>query len=173
MRIIIVSILILASVAMPAFAKDTDLKRPKLFDDLIECRAIPDATERLACYDKKVTEIDTAEKNDELVVVDKAEVKEAERGLFGLSLPKIKLFGGDRNQPLQDLTATIKSARLSAYGKWSIVLEDGAVWQQTDDVSLTKDPKAGSTIVIKTAALGSYMAKVNDGRAFRIKRIIK
>jgi hypothetical protein len=159
--------------AVPAHAKDAELKRPKLFDDLIECRAITDTAARLVCYDQKVAEIDAAEKNDELVVADKADVKEAERGLFGLDLPKIKLFGGDKNEALKDLTATIKSARQSAYGKWLLTLEDGALWQQTDDVSLNKDPKSGATIVIKTAALGSYMAKVDGGRAFRVKRIIK
>ena len=31
---------------------------------------------------------------DESVVVDKAEIREARRGLFGFKLPKIRLFGG-------------------------------------------------------------------------------
>jgi hypothetical protein len=173
MRFIALSILIFIGFTGPIQAKDKELKRPKLFDELIECKAIADSAARLTCYDKKVTEIDTAEKNDELVVADKADVKEAERGVFGLALPKIKLFGSDEKDQLKDLTATVKSARLSNYGKWSIVLEDGAIWQQTDDVNLSKDPKPGSTIVIKTAALGSYMAKVDDGRAFRVKRIMR
>ena len=90
-------LLILATVllAAPATADKKDRlqeARPPVFEALINCRTITDAQDRLACYDAKVAAMDEAEKNDELVLADKETMKEARRGLFGFSLPKLKLF---------------------------------------------------------------------------------
>ena len=103
------------------------------------------------------------------------QVREARRGLFGLTLPRIKLFDddGDEGDEIAEIESTIKSARTIRSGKWVISLEDGAVWLQTDyPRSSMRDPKSGDSITIKRAALGSYMAKVNGGRAFKVKRVV-
>ena len=160
-------------IAPEAGAQVKEIARPQIFQDLVQCRAVADSAARLACYDQKVTELDQASKNNEVIVAERSDVQEAERGVFGLNLPRIKLFGGgEGDQRIEEVTQTVTFAKQQGRGKWFITLEDGATWIQTDTVKLSKYPKKGSSIVIKRAAVGSYLAKVDDGRVFRIKRIV-
>ncbi|MEJ6595281.1 hypothetical protein [Parasphingorhabdus sp.] len=173
-RLIMMGGLLLAIFAPPVLAQDKGLARPQLFNDLVECRLIADSAARLACYDQKVAQLDSAQKNNELVVADRAEVQEAERGVFGLKLPRIKLFSGnDDDQQITEITQTVASAKQLGRGKWFLILDDGATWVQTDTTMLSSYPKKGSSILIKRAAIGSFLAKVDGGRAFRIKRIVE
>ena len=50
-------------------------------------------------------------------------------------------------------------------------LAEGGTWQQTDSIRMNRDPSPGDTILIKTAAMGSYLATVNGQRAIRVKRV--
>ncbi|WP_211051430.1 hypothetical protein [Parasphingorhabdus halotolerans] len=148
---------------------------PALYTDLIACKTLPDASARLACYDAKVAALETAQTNNEVVIADREQVREARKGLFGLSLPRINLFGGDGDEgsDIAQIDGVIKSAKTSRSGKWLITLEDGAVWQQTDAPRSTmRQPKPGDSITIERAALGSFLAKVNDGRGFKVIRLV-
>src|SRR5688572_26418437 len=53
---------------------------PKLFEDVVQCRTIQDSAQRLACYDRGVAALETAQKSNELYVADKAAMKEARKG---------------------------------------------------------------------------------------------
>jgi hypothetical protein len=146
--------------------------RPPVFEALVNCRAIADPAERLTCYDSKVAAMDEAEKKDELVLADKASMKEARRGLFGFSIPKLKIFGNDGKQDEKfELTATIDSAYQASYGKWTIVLEDGARWVQIDTQAVRKNPARGMEVKIREAAMGSYFANIAGQRAIRMRRV--
>ena len=117
----------------------------------------------------------TAQSSNQVVIADREQVREARRGLFGLTLPRIKLFDGDGDEgdEISEIDGVVQSARKLRSGKWLVRLEDGAVWQQTEPPrSSQRDPKAGDSIVIKRAALGSYMAKINDGRGFKVMRVV-
>lgn len=169
-----------AGLASPAGAQETDRSRmitapPAIYTDLIACKDIADATARLACFDEKVTALQTAQSTNQVVIADREQVREARRGLFGLSLPRIKLFGGDGDEgdEIQAIDGIIQSARTIRSGKWLIQLEDGGVWQQTEPARSTmRHPKAGDKITIERAAMGSFLAKVNDGRSFKVMRIV-
>lgn len=162
----------------PALAADKDKAvsaPPAIYTDLVACKSIAEAEQRLACFDEKVAALETAQANNQVVIADREQVREARRGLFGLSLPRIKLFDGDGDEgdQIDQIEGKIASARASRGGKWVIKLEDGAVWQQTDTPrSTSRKPKAGDSIAIKRGSLGSFVAKVNDGRAFKVKRIV-
>ena len=161
-------------IATPVTAKDDKLmeSRPPVFEALISCRAVSDSTERLACYDAKVAAIDDAEKKDEIVLADRASMKEARRGLFGFSIPKLKIFGNDgKDEEKFELTAKIGSAYQSSPGKWTIVLDNGARWVQIDTKVIRRDPKPGMEIKIREAAMGSYFANVAGQTAMRMKRV--
>lgn len=146
--------------------------RPPVFEELVNCRTVADPTARLACYDDKVAAIDEAEKKDELVLADKASMKEARKGLFGFSIPKLKIFGNDGKEEEDfELVAKIDSAYMANYGKWTIVLDDGARWTQIDTSVLRKNPKPGMEVKIRTAAMGSYFANIDGQRAIRMKRV--
>lgn len=171
-RLILATGLVLAGTA--ATGKDDKLaqSRPPVFEELVNCRSIADAAARLTCYDAKVTAIDEAEKKDELVLADKAAMKEARRGLFGFSIPKLKIFGNDGKEDEKfELTAKIDSAYQASYGRWTIVLDSGARWVQIDSEIVRKTPVSGMEIKIREAAMGSYFANIDGARAIRMKRV--
>jgi hypothetical protein len=150
--------------------KDDGLARPKLFDDLVACKTIENAEARLACYDANVAALDEAQKSKEIVVTDKAAIKEARRGLFGFDLPKIKIFGGNEEE-LNEVEATLSEAYMNRDGKLTIVLEDGARWSQIDSQVVRGSPKAGSKARIRRAAMGSFFVNIDEKRAIRMKRV--
>jgi len=164
----------LLAVHMPAAAQDktglSGAKTPKIFDDVLQCRAISDAQARLACFDKTVGTLATAQQNKDLYVADKQAVQEARKGLFGFSLPKVKLFGDDdMAEDVKSIETTIKAVSQGQKG-YVFTLEDGARWAQMDGSYMDK-PKAGSKIRIRRAALGSYMASIEGRVGFRIERL--
>lgn len=174
------TVAVAAGLCSPAAAQEIDRRKmltapPAIYTDLIACRDISEATARLACFDEKVTALQTAQSENQVVIADREQVREARRGLFGLTLPRIKLFDGDGDEgdQIESIDGIIQSARTIRSGKWLIKLEDGGVWQQTEPPRSTmRRPKPGDTITIERAALGSFLAKVNDGRGFKVKRVV-
>jgi hypothetical protein len=152
-------------------ARNSPAPLPEAFNNLKACKAIVDRDARLDCYDKAANALEQAVVSKEVLLTDKAQMKEVRRGLFGFSLPKISLFGGDE---AEGEAAEIESIIARAYqlgrnGPWTITLEDGAKWVQLDG-DLFPVPKPGQKIRIRKAALGSYFANVNGQRAVRMKR---
>lgn len=151
--------------------------RPEIFTNLLQCRGIADSAQRLACFDRQVGEMDAAAQRDEVVVLDKSELKKTRKTLFGFSFPKLPFLGGGDDEEKQakeegfsHIETTIGSIRALGYGKWQIGLEDGAQWMTTDAIT-GPAPKVGQKIEIHRAAMGSFMGKVDGGRAVRMKRV--
>lgn len=141
------------------------------------CRAIAESAERLACFDKAASALETAVSSKEVTILDKTDVAKTRRSLFGFSLPSLALFNGggkdaqeDERKAFTEINTTVASARQSSYGRYEIKLadEDGAVWQTTEP--LPDVPKAGQKIRIRKGAMGSYFLTV-DGRSVRGMRI--
>lgn len=157
----------------PAAAIAQDAKqRPEALKRLAACRSIASESERLACYDREVAAVDAAEARKDLVVVDREQLKKTRRTLFGLALPNLSIFGDDSpdQEGVTRIETSIKSLSQTPDGKWVFVLEDGAQWTQSDSRNLPIDPKAGQPIVIRKAAMGSYLANVNKQVAIRVRR---
>lgn len=172
------SAVLLAALPASALARDDNENTPPpaIFQDVIDCKKMTEPTARLTCYDEKVATLAAAQESRQVVIADREQINEARRGLFGFSLPKIRLFSGgsddkDKEERIEKLETTIKSARQFGYGKWILTLEEGGQWQQTDSIRLNAEPRAGDTILIKTGAIGSYLANINGQRAIRVKRI--
>ena len=167
--------LILALIPAAALAKDRKAgdPPPAVFQAVIDCRTIGDSAARLACYDASVATLADAQKSDDLFVASKDDMRKARRGLFGLSLPRISIFGGDEDDPEDKLQVKEIDAMLSAVGggsgRWALTLDDGATWVQTDGAYINT-PKPGAKVHIKRGALGSYVANVNGGLGFKVKR---
>lgn len=157
--------------ALAADKADAEVERPQILTDLVACKAIADPAERLACYDQRVASLDTATRNRDVIVADRETMKEARRGLFGLKLPSVRLFGGGESEAVTEIEGVIKSASQNGFGKWEFVLEDGARWVQTDTKAIPRYPRPGFKIVIREAAMGSYLAKVDGQIAVRVKRV--
>lgn len=155
-----------------AMARDDSPKRAPILDELVACRSIADPSGRLICYDDKVNKIDLAQKNNELIVADKADIKEARKGLFGFTLPKLKLFGSgeDDEDDVKEIETVVTSVRQVGYGAWVLNMEDGSQWQQTGTRKLVLSPKVGSKVRIKKGAVSNYWANVDGQRAISVKR---
>ena len=164
-----VAVLGLVAAAPAAAQRMPKTATPKLFEEVVNCRAIQDSAQRLACYDRGVAALDTAQKSNELYVADKAAMTEARRGLFGFSLPNLKIFGNEDLGDLNEVETTIAAVSSGQRG-YVFTLPDGARWMQTDKKYMDK-PKVGAKIHIKKAALGSYMASIEKRSGFRVERI--
>ena len=165
-------VIALASV-MPMASANDERPSSSLIDALAQCLAIAGEPERLACHDAATRALVGAVRRREIVVVDKDEVKKTRRSLFGFSLPRIGLFGSkgpDDGEEVTRLEGPIKRATRIGYGKWTLVLEDGAVWTTTEAWTGAREPQVGTIVTIKRGALGSYMATIAGGRAVRVMR---
>lgn len=172
-RILLIPAGLLAAAPVLAQADPADnLDTPEVIDKLFECRSIEEPEARLACFDREVGAVYRAQESRELVIAERTEVEEAKRGLFGLKLPKIRLFGGGGDDDeLKEVSTTLAGATKLDNGRHIFELEDGARWIEIEDVPGFRKFKAGDTIVIEKASLGSFKAKVDGKRAARVRRI--
>jgi hypothetical protein len=170
-RILVLAGAVLAFAGAASAGKTTD--RPELFRKLIDCRAMTDSAERLACYDTQVGALDVAEKKRDLVVVDRAQMREARKSLFGFSVPKIGLFGGGKEEAEEDvksIDSTISSVRRISFDKWSITLSNNAgTWETVSQIKF--DPQPGQAIGIKSAMMGSYLGSFGSNKGVRFRRV--
>jgi hypothetical protein len=158
-----------ASVAAKDKNEDKTAPTPPVFQAVLDCKSVIDSTERLACFDRTVDVMATANIKREILVAERETVKEAERGLFGLSLPKIKIFGGNDDDAVKEIESTIASFRRDENGALVITIADGARWKQTD--SYPQSAKVGDKIKLKKGAFGSFFANINGKSGFKVTRI--
>ncbi|MES2497495.1 MAG: hypothetical protein V4618_15380 [Pseudomonadota bacterium] len=151
-------------------------EQPELFRNLLNCRAIADNAARLACFDQSTSALQQAEAKKDLVVVDRKEIRETRKSLFGFTLPKIGLFGGgddekeETKEAVIELQSTVEAARPIAGGNWSLRLADGAgTWETMS--AMVDAPRAGDKVRIKKATLGSYLGQIGINRGVRFRRV--
>ncbi len=160
---------LIGSALVAADPKGPEMVRPKAFDDVVACKSIAEPVARLACYDEKVAALDEAAKKEDIILTDKAAVKEAKRGLFGFDVPKIRIFGN--GEDVEEIEAKVKSVSITRAGMILMMLEDGARWQQVDTKVLNREPRIGSVARIRKATMGSYLVSFDGGPAIRMKRL--
>ena len=138
---------------------------------VLDCRKLQDSTERLACYDKAVSAMEQAQTTGDLVTVDREQRRAARHQAFGLALPTLSFLDrGEKPEEVDRITARVASASQDPYGKWTIRLDDGAVWRQIDDNSVDRSPHPGSSAEIRRGALGSFTMKIDGQFPIRVHR---
>jgi hypothetical protein len=143
---------------------------PATLQSLLACRAITDSGQRLACYDKATGDFAAAVGKKEVVVIDKARANEAKKSLFGFSVPNFAgLFGG--GDEVNQIEGTVEGAHINGDGGWTIRLNDGSVWAQTDDTPVALEPRHGDKVVVRRGTLGSYFVKLGSQPGFKAKRV--
>src|SRR5690349_7277058 len=135
-------IFILLLAGAPAFAlaergHEEAPTRPQTFEAVVRCRAIADSAERLACFDAAAAALQTAQERRDVVIVDRQQVREGRRRLFGLALPRIPIFGGgdddDHDEDaVRTLESTVSGVAMSG-SQYQVTLADGSVWVQVDN----------------------------------------
>ena len=162
----------LVAVASSATARAVEAPtRAPAIQSVLECRAVQDGAQRLACFDKAVGAMSQAESKGDLVTIDREQRRAVRRQAFGLTLPSLAMFDrGDKPEEADRITASVSEAFKAATGKWVIRLDDGALWRQIDDNELFKAPHSGSTAKVRKAALGSYFMNLDGQPAIRVHR---
>ncbi|WP_312489041.1 hypothetical protein [Sphingomonas sp.] len=142
-----------------------------LIDRITACRAIGDAGQRLTCFDQAAASLDKARQEKQMVVLDRTEVREKRRSLFGLRLPEIQLFGREEAKEPELREVRSKVVKLSPYGRnqWTVWLEEGGIWRTTEKARF--DPEVGQSVRIFKAAMGSFRASFDGNLAVRIERV--
>lgn len=171
------SAFLLALMPLPAYAagpanQGSKSPLPSTVAHVFACRGIGDSVTRLDCFDREVAKFDQAQASGDIVTVDRQNVRATRRSLFGLALPNLGLFGdnsSDANSGV--LETTIISTRQGPDGKWSFVLAEGGRWVQLDNREFIDDPASGMPIIIRRAAMGSYLANIKKQTAIRIERV--
>jgi hypothetical protein len=159
-------------VAGAAFAQEAPLAR------VYGCAALPKADERLACYDGAVASLKQAETAGVVAVISRAQVTEASERAFGfkkteaadiaraagIAVPKAA-------EQLDNVQVKIATAEKQADGKYRFTLESGQVWDQIETEKVGRLGALPVTAEIKAAALGSFLMRIEGGRAIRVRRV--
>lgn len=161
---------------VPALAREARPapETPMVFRQLVQCRELADPTARLACYDARVSDLDKAAQSRDLVVADRNEVRQARKGLFGFTLPKIgNLFGGgdDDAEEVRRIDTTVSSVGMTRNGSLRLVFADGGTWEQIDVRNFVIRPKAGQKAAVTKGSMGSYYVSVDGQPGIKMRRV--
>jgi hypothetical protein len=172
-RTAVFALLVAASAvsSCPASARVGDAQhRPETFQAVLDCRGVADNAARLACYDAAASKMVQAESKGEIVVIDRAQARQAHREAFGLPLPSLdfvtRALAPEEVDQVQDV---VRAARADPSGRWTMTLEGGAVWRMIDG-ELPRAPHAGSTVRIRRGSLGSFLMNVDNQHAVKVHR---
>ncbi|MGO4408823.1 MULTISPECIES: hypothetical protein [unclassified Brevundimonas] len=158
--------------SMPSYAQNFATNRSPLLEQVARCRQITSDVERLRCFDNAAGALDAAERQGEVVVVDRGQIREARRQLFGFELPSLPpMFSRDEaDEKIDAVETTLLSAGQGADGKWLFRLADGSEWRQIDSDPVRFQNREGMEIRVRRASLGSYQLTAGRSRAVRVKR---
>lgn len=172
-------VVVLAGIAAPAASQDRagDQVHPATFEALIRCRTVTEPAARLQCFDAAAAALAQATDRRDIVIVDRAQIRESRRRLFGLTLPSLPIFGRNDNshdrddEEIASLEGSVASATRNDLGQWQVTLQQGGTWIQTDFELLAVAPRRGQPIVIRRGTLGSYMMRVANQPGVRVRRV--
>ena len=138
--------------------------------ELARCRTVTDDSTRLVCFDRAAAALDSAERAGEVVVLDREQVRETNRRLFGFEVAN-PFAGRAGSEPLMEaIETTLVSSRPSGDDKWIFKLADGSEWRQIDSGSVRFSNREGEAVRVRRASLGSYMLTIESSRAVRVRR---
>jgi hypothetical protein len=147
---------------------------------VIACHGVADSQQRLACYDSVVSKLladakageGSAAAAEDVMVISKAQVRDAKRQAFGFDLSALSIFDrGEKPEVIDRISAVVERAYQTGSGRWIIEMDNASTWEQTDDEKVWKGPKKGSRADIRKASLGSYFINLDGQRAIRARRV--
>lgn len=171
-----IAALAIALAAAPLAAKG-DKDESAYVAALRACQGKTDPAERLACFDTAVASIVAASTEGDVRVVDREEVRETRRKLFGFALPDLGIFGGksDKEDPKQAEEFTSLQTTIAAVKGTDraiiIVTAEGAEWQLSEVPARLLRPKVGQPVEIRAAALSSYFLRINGQQGVKGRRV--
>jgi len=170
---------ILSLMVFMVFSQSAIAAPANTLSGLYACEAITDKDAQLSCFVAETAKLRAAENSGDFVTIDKQAAEEIEKESYGFnlpSLPKLKIFGtSDGKKKVKSLktrTLAIKRTSTIRKGYLRFYLENGQVWDQTQPAKVRQLGKENpDTLVIKNAAMGSFLARVNGkGPLVRVRR---
>jgi len=164
-----------AAVAAPPVSRTPEMGSSQLVKSIQNCQPIKDSAARLACYDQAAAALVSATTRGDVAIVDRGQVRQVRRSLFGFSLPSFPFFSGPKNrqdeQEPKELNSTLASFRPIGNGFIRFGLtEPQSTWESTEAADVF-EPKIGAKVTISHGALGSYWAEIANQRAVKVRRI--
>jgi hypothetical protein len=170
------AILLFGLFVAPAFAQGAPL------DKVYACAGVADSGQRLACFDAAVAGLKHAENSGGVAVVNRSQIEKAEKEAFGLATPSLSALAEsarttspaastEASKALDRVTFPVKSVTTGPDGRYRFAMENGQEWRQTDGIKLPAIGKGPWQAEIRKAAVGSYMLKLDDRTAVRVKRM--
>lgn len=167
---------VLMIAAAPLAAQD-DKDESGYVAALRACQGKTDPAERLACYDTAVAAVVDASSEGEVRLVDREDVRETRKKLFGFSLPDLGIFGGksDKEDPEQaeeftTLNTTITGVRSSGKA-YVLITAEGAEWQLDETPARLMRPRAGQSLEIRKGALSAYFLRIDGQKGVKGRRV--
>jgi hypothetical protein len=156
-----------------AQAQDANANAPTDYvAQLKSCRSLAEGAERLACFDKAAGEIVAATESGEVSIVDREQVRETRRSLFGFTMPKLGIFGSsDDEDDSAMMESTITDVRRMQGDTYVITIAEGSKWQMSNVPMRLRTPREGDAVVFKRAALGSYFIRIAGQTGVKGRRI--
>src|SRR4051812_32621049 len=159
--------------AKPSRPDANPKQRPEAFEALVRCRSVADEKQRLARYHGAAAPLRQAADPHDLVVIDRKQVRETKRTLFGLEPPRLSIFGGgndDAADEVKEVESVVQNAFQDGNGRWVVTLADGATWAQIDNQVVALRPKPGQKVRIHRGAIGSYIMNINGQPGVKARR---
>lgn len=156
-------------------AQDSDTSSAPSSDYIAQlkaCRVIAGETQRLACFDEAVSAMVAATDSGEVSIVDREDVRETRRSLFGFTMPEGGIFGSnDDEDDSSMLESTITDVRRLRGDTYVIAISEGSKWQMSNVPMRLRPPRVGDAVVFKRAALGSYFIRIAGQNGVKGRRI--
>ena len=164
-----------ALLASPVSGKDrAPPKKSPLIGALAACRQIADSTQRLACFDKASGDLIAATDKGDVNIVDRAELRQARRSLFGFNMPRLPFFSGDESadEAATKLVSMVTAVKEMPHNRYVVRLKDGAaLWETLEAYGSFHAPKAGDAVEISRGPLGSYIIRFGKQRGVKARRV--
>lgn len=165
--------------AQDASATDRSAPRPDFLDELKRCKLLDDDKERLACFDAKTGEMIAASEAGEVRVVDREEVVQTRRSLFGLNVPEVGVLEKTEQEREKEkregkselFETTITGVRYQSATRAQITTAEGAVWEMNNIPSRLRRIEPGDEAVFKPASLGFYFIRIDGQMGVKGRRI--
>lgn len=160
--------------AAPALAQDaaSDSARLKL---MLECDAIHNESTRLACYDgaARRSRSSMGANRPGMLPGLKASQPMTPAQSFGMNgqLARQRQDMPAKPEGPSEISARVASAADNGVGMWQVNFIDGARWKMTEGSRDFKPPRAGDTVRIRKATMGSYLMYVGAQPSVRVVRI--
>lgn len=156
------ALLVLAPAAGHAQADDRGLAAL-----MRECRTLADIGARMACYDGiALDDVESQQQSAPPPVAERE--RRSDTGFGSNQLPRAPADEPGR----EHISARVTRAVERQPGLYLLTLEDGSQWQFVDAAPAAYDPpRAGSTVEISKAAMGSYLIRYAGQRSVRARRV--